>query len=139
MRSSFTRFSLHPDKWIGIGQCIGARNHKYFVNFCILTALFTLYTFVTLLACTRSSTTAKDSSHKLNWHTIIAIIMSAFFCPFTGHLLFKHVEHILYGQTLVERMYMLRIQKKEEEALSNVFSWWEFEWAAFLLLLNFLI
>ncbi|KAF9525142.1 DHHC palmitoyltransferase-domain-containing protein [Crepidotus variabilis] len=121
------KFSHHCD-WIG--QCIGARNHKYFVNFCLLTALVTFYTFITLLTCTLApmpaSTTLNESSHKLNPHIIIGTFFSTFFCPFTGHQFTKHVWHILHGQTLVESLYISRILAKEEEALNTVFSFWEF-------------
>ncbi|KAJ7123726.1 DHHC palmitoyltransferase-domain-containing protein [Mycena epipterygia] len=34
----------------GIGQCVGARNHKFFLNFSFATLVFTSYTFASLVA-----------------------------------------------------------------------------------------
>ena len=36
--------------YVGIGQCVGARNHKFFVNFLEWAAIFCTWTFGTMIA-----------------------------------------------------------------------------------------
>lgn len=61
----------HHCPWIG--QCVGARNHKFFINFNQATAVFTAYVFATLLAYT-----VKESDSDIDAQRIVIIALYAF-------------------------------------------------------------
>ncbi|KAF9529851.1 DHHC palmitoyltransferase-domain-containing protein [Crepidotus variabilis] len=117
----------HHCPWIG--QCVGARNHKFFINFCFITAIFTAYVFATTVAYTvianRSPGSSSASRDPLDPQQIVLIALAGLFFIFTVSLFSSHVNMILHGQTTVESMHVRTMKEKEDEVLARGFKWWE--------------
>jgi len=111
----------HHCPWIG--QCVGARNHKFFVNFLQAASVFTLYTFATLLGFSIDGTTKFNADFDPQYIVIIAL--SVLFAILTTILLISHVLLIWSGQSTVENIHMHEIQARESRALDRAFSWWD--------------
>ncbi|KAF8890744.1 DHHC palmitoyltransferase-domain-containing protein [Infundibulicybe gibba] len=113
----------HHCPWIG--QCVGARNHKFFVNFVQVTSILTLYIFATLLAYT-----IRESSDVLagdvDPQQIVLIALAGVFALFTTTLLLSHTYMIWHGQTTVESMQQHNVKEREARALNREFRFWEF-------------
>jgi len=112
----------HHCPWIG--QCVGARNHKFFVNFCQATSVFSAYTFSTLIAFNVRAANSVDGN--IDPQEIIIIALAGLFGLFTTMLIIGHFHLIWVGQSTVESVQIRAMKEREEEALSKVFSWWEF-------------
>ncbi|KAJ3972005.1 zf-DHHC-domain-containing protein [Lentinula raphanica] len=110
----------HHCPWIG--QCVGARNHKFFMNFNLATAIFTSYTFSTLIAYTVRST---NNNEDLDPQQIILIALSGLFLLFTAPLLIYHTHLITHSLTTVEAMHQQAIKDREDHVLADVFGLWE--------------
>ncbi|KAF9463502.1 DHHC palmitoyltransferase-domain-containing protein [Collybia nuda] len=111
----------HHCPWIG--QCVGARNHKFFVNFVQAACVFSVYTFATLLGFTIHAVNSLNGD--IDPQEIVVIVLAAVFTLFTAPLLLSHIHLILKGQTTVESM-KARVQKnREEQALADVFRFWQ--------------
>ncbi|KAH8830957.1 zf-DHHC-domain-containing protein [Flagelloscypha sp. PMI_526] len=108
--------------WARIGQCVGARNHKFFINFTSAAAIFTLYTFITLLAF---NLIAQNNGTRFSgdWdpQVIVILALSGLFCIFTVSLTGGHVHLILMGQSTVESMNIRDFQERENEKLATAY------------------
>ncbi|KAG7451015.1 zf-DHHC-domain-containing protein [Guyanagaster necrorhizus] len=107
----------HHCPWIG--QCVGARNHKFFINFNQATAVFTAYTFATLLTYTIRA--AKAPGGDLDAQQIVAIALSALFFIFSATLFVTHVRLLYLSQTTVEAMYDRSMKEREGHILNDAF------------------
>ncbi|KAJ7061765.1 zf-DHHC-domain-containing protein [Mycena amicta] len=101
----------HHCPWIG--QCVGARNHKFFVNFNLASALLATYTFVSV-ACGSTSPMEGISIHRRSSSCALA----ALFLLFTASLLFAHIRMILSAQTTVEGLDVRRLKERESAQLA---------------------
>ncbi|KAH9477093.1 Palmitoyltransferase PFA3 [Psilocybe cubensis] len=111
----------HHCPWIG--QCVGARNYKFFLNFCQAAAVFTSYTFGTLIAYTVVA--SKSSISNIDAQQIIIIALSGLFFIFTAALVISHTHLILSGQTTVESLHIRHMKDREDRALAKAFNWWQ--------------
>ncbi|KAF9481622.1 zf-DHHC-domain-containing protein [Pholiota conissans] len=109
----------HHCPWIG--QCVGARNQKFFFNFNEAAVVFTAYAFGTTLAYTIKP----SNSVNIDPQEIILIALAGFFCLFTTLLVISHVGMILRGMTTVESMLAHNTKRREEDRLARGFKWWQ--------------
>ncbi|KAF8660702.1 hypothetical protein AX16_001569 [Volvariella volvacea WC 439] len=111
----------HHCPWIG--QCVGARNHKFFVNFLEATSVTTLYTLSVLLGFTLHGQI--NLNVDLDPQLIVGIAIAALFALFTTMLLLSHIRLIWISQSTVESVGMRHRKEQEERSLSRAYSWWE--------------
>ncbi|KIY68821.1 zf-DHHC-domain-containing protein [Cylindrobasidium torrendii FP15055 ss-10] len=109
----------HHCPWIG--QCVGARNHKFFINFNQATAMFTAYVFATLLAYT-----VKESDSDIDAQRIVIIALAALFCLFTSSLFASHVRLLCLSETTVESMRDQSMKEKEDHLISGALGFCNF-------------
>ncbi|KAJ6625954.1 DHHC palmitoyltransferase-domain-containing protein [Mycena sp. CBHHK59/15] len=98
----------HHCPWIG--QCVGAQNHKFFFNFSVATAFFTLFTFATLLAYNI------NNDRNIDPQEVVIIALAALFALFTLSLATAHTRLILLSQTTVESLSVSRLKERESAA-----------------------
>ncbi|KAF9262065.1 zf-DHHC-domain-containing protein [Marasmius fiardii PR-910] len=110
----------HHCPWIG--QCVGARNHKLFINFNQATSIFTAYTFGTLVGFNASTTFSEGD---IDPQIVVIIALSALFWIFTTSLLAGHVHLICIYQTTLESMNFRSMKEQEDHALARVFPLWD--------------
>ncbi|KAJ3809767.1 zf-DHHC-domain-containing protein [Lentinula aff. lateritia] len=110
----------HHCPWIG--QCVGARNQKYFVNFNLATAIFTAYTLSTFIVYTvRSSNNNED----LDPQQILITALSGLFFIFTITLFLSHIRMLALSLTTVESLRQQSMKDREDHMLADVFGFWE--------------
>ncbi|KAJ7123720.1 hypothetical protein C8R44DRAFT_980970 [Mycena epipterygia] len=85
----------------GIGQCVGARNHKFFLNFSFATLAFTSYTFASLIAFNIPAQT--DGGRSVDPQEVVIIALAALFALFTASFGAADTRLILLLQTTIRR------------------------------------
>ncbi|KNZ76633.1 Palmitoyltransferase PFA3 [Termitomyces sp. J132] len=110
----------HHCPWIG--QCVGARNQKFFMNFIQVTSFLTTYTCVTLLVFVVLRATSADGH--IDPQKIVIVAFAGLFAVFTTLMQFTHVRLIWSGQTTVESMQGHRMKHREKQAMNDVIGYW---------------
>ncbi|GBE86951.1 hypothetical protein SCP_1001950 [Sparassis crispa] len=110
----------HHCPWIG--QCVGARNHKFFINFLQWAFFFCVWTFSTLLAGV-----IKAGAHgSPDPQEIVIVALSGLFTIFTIALLVSQVYLTCRNQTTVESLGVRRMKEREKWVMGKLFAWYEF-------------
>jgi len=111
----------HHCPWIG--QCVGARNHKFFMNFCLATVVFTAFVLATLIPFV---VLIINGGGNLDVQKIVIIVLAGLFSLFPCTMFINHVRMISTGLTTVEMMQMASMEHRENILLGKFYSWWEF-------------
>ncbi|TFY75615.1 hypothetical protein EWM64_g8396, partial [Hericium alpestre] len=119
----FDYMSFHLKVRPGIGQCVGARNHKYFVTFIFWTAVFCLWTFATLIGL-NAKNDSKSGKHVDPQH-IVVIVLSGVFSIFTVAMVATIASLITVSQTTVEHIGFRSMNEHEKDTLAELHPWWD--------------
>ncbi|KAJ3491933.1 hypothetical protein NLI96_g375 [Meripilus lineatus] len=106
-----------------IGQCVGAHNHKFFVNFLQWALLFCSWTFATLLAATVKSNS--NPNRDIDPQQVVVIAVAGLFTLFSGVLLVTHIRLILLNLSTLESLGVARMEEREKAVLARLHSCYE--------------
>jgi len=112
----------HHCPWVG--QCVGARNHKFFVNFVFWATIFCIWILATLLVFVVKDGLKSDSN--LDPQKIVTIVLAGVFTLFTLAIFMSHVNWISLNQTTVENYVFMSIRDRETTILAEMFPWYRF-------------
>jgi len=101
----------------GIGQCVGARNRKFFVVFLFWSTLLSTFLFVSLLVLNVSAMNNFDVS--VDPPQIVLVALSGFFTIFTVTLLMTQTHLILRNMTTVEHLNLQSLRERQSAILSR--------------------
>ncbi|THH19180.1 hypothetical protein EW146_g1939 [Bondarzewia mesenterica] len=108
----------------GIGQCVGALNHKFFIDFLVWACLFCFWIFTTLVGLNAKAGTGHGSSPSIDPQHIIVIALSGLFTIFTSIMLITHTMLISANMTTVEHMSMRTMKETERGMLAELHPFW---------------
>ncbi|KAG5645126.1 hypothetical protein DXG03_006843 [Asterophora parasitica] len=106
----------HHCPWIG--QCVGARNQKFFLNFTQAASVFTIYVAATMIVFTVRAANKPDGD--IDPQHIVIIALAAVFALFTTLLQISHVRLIWVGQTTLENLQARNMKEREKRVFSDV-------------------
>ncbi|KAF8064338.1 DHHC palmitoyltransferase-domain-containing protein [Lyophyllum atratum] len=106
----------HHCPWIG--QCVGARNHKFFLNFVQAASVYAVYVCVVFIIFLARAVNSPNGTLDPQWIVIIAL--SGIFGLFTTLLQVTHIRLICLGQTTVESMMARSMRHREDRTMSDV-------------------
>ncbi|CCO37414.1 Palmitoyltransferase PFA3 [Rhizoctonia solani AG-1 IB] len=111
----------HHCPWIG--QCVGAYNRKFFVNFTFWSTWFTAWVFGTLLA--DLVVDSRNLAYHLDGQEIAIIALSGLFTMFTASLTAGHTRLLILNATTVESLGFSRTKEKDRANLEMAFGFWQ--------------
>ncbi|CAE6428535.1 unnamed protein product [Rhizoctonia solani] len=111
----------HHCPWIG--QCVGAYNRKFFVNFTFWSTWFTAWVFGTLLA--DLVVDSRNLAYHLDGQEIAIIALSGLFTMFTASLTAGHTRLLILNATTVESLGFSRTKEKDGANLEMAFGFWQ--------------
>ncbi|KAF5376746.1 hypothetical protein D9615_007891 [Tricholomella constricta] len=106
----------HHCPWIG--QCVGARNQKFFLNFTQATSVYALYVVATLIVYTVRAANSPDGD--IDPQRIVIIALAAIFALFTTLLQISHIRMIWMGQTTLENVQARSMKHREQRVMGDV-------------------
>ncbi|CAE6442533.1 unnamed protein product [Rhizoctonia solani] len=111
----------HHCPWIG--QCVGAYNRKFFLNFTFWSTWFTAWVFGTLLS--DLVVESRDVNFQLDGQEIAVIALSGLFTMFTASLTAGHTRLLILNATTVESLGFSRVREKDKANLEMAFGIWQ--------------
>ncbi|KAH7333750.1 DHHC palmitoyltransferase-domain-containing protein [Rhizoctonia solani] len=107
-----------------IGQCVGAYNRKFFLNFTFWPTWFTAWVFGTLVA--DLIVESRVISFQLDGQEIAVIALSGPFTMFTASLIAGHTRLLILNATTVESLGFSRVHEKDKAnfEIASAFGKW---------------
>ncbi|KAH8926534.1 zf-DHHC-domain-containing protein [Atractiella rhizophila] len=107
-----------------IGHCVGARNHKFFLNFCAWAAVFCSFVFLStllLVAIPYHKSIPSNTSRRVDPQTIVIIGLGFVFGLFTVGLTITHAWMIGHNMSTVEHIGIANMKEREDRKIVEVF------------------
>ncbi|KAJ7893979.1 hypothetical protein B0H13DRAFT_2276556 [Mycena leptocephala] len=107
------------------GQCVGARNHKFFLNFSLATLVFTLHLLLAprlqrqVVGWASSFSSRGVGETDIDPQEVVVMALAALFALFTFSLAVAHTRFILLSQTTVESLGVQRLKEREGAGLAD--------------------
>ncbi|KAL0952664.1 hypothetical protein HGRIS_006907 [Hohenbuehelia grisea] len=112
----------HHCPWLG--QCVGARNQKFFVHFLQWAFLCCAWIFGTVVGLNFAPKNSVHGQFSDPQHIVI-VALSGLFLIFTTVMLGSQIRLISLNQTTVEQMGMQSMKDRESLVLSRIHSFWQ--------------
>ncbi|KAG8683625.1 palmitoyltransferase pfa5 [Ceratobasidium sp. 394] len=110
----------HHCPWLG--QCVGAFNRKFFMNFVFWSTWFTAWVFATLLS--QLIVDSNDGTN-IDGQEIGVIALAGLFTAFTAGLWVSHTRLLCLNATTVEALGWARTREKDKANLELLFGFWQ--------------
>ncbi|KAG1732653.1 DHHC palmitoyltransferase-domain-containing protein [Suillus paluster] len=110
---------------VRVGHCVGAFNHKFFVNFVQWATILSFWMFATILGLTIKSQ-SKSPAPGINPQHIVVVALSAFFGIFCCLMFLTHVHLIMLNQTTVESLGFRNMKEREQDNLARMHRCYDF-------------
>ncbi|KZV82021.1 hypothetical protein EXIGLDRAFT_779065 [Exidia glandulosa HHB12029] len=113
----------HHCPWIG--QCVGARNARFFFVFNEWAAVYCLYVFISLLIATIRLNNRGRGGGDIDGFHIAIMALAALFSLFTVGMVATHIRLNMDNMTTVESMNAHHMWEQEGAVLANALPWWD--------------
>ncbi|KAG9122964.1 palmitoyltransferase pfa5 [Ceratobasidium sp. 392] len=110
----------HHCPWIG--QCVGAFNRKFFLNFTFWSTWFTAWVFATLLS---QVIIDSDDGTNIDGQEVGVVALAGLFTAFTAGLWVSHTRLLCLNATTVEALGWARTREKDRAKLGTLFDFWQ--------------
>jgi len=111
----------HHCPWLG--QCVGAFNRKFFLNFVFWSTWFTAWVFATLLS--QLIIDSNGETNEIDGQEIGVIALAGLFTAFTAGLAISHTRLLCLNATTVEGLGWARTREKDKANLALLFRFWQ--------------
>ncbi|KAG8721004.1 palmitoyltransferase pfa5 [Ceratobasidium sp. 395] len=110
----------HHCPWIG--QCVGAFNRKFFLNFVFWSTWFTAWVFATILP---QVIVESNDGTNIDGQEVAVVALAGLFTAFTAGLAVGHTRLLVLNATTVESLGWARTRDKDNAKLELMFNFWQ--------------